>query len=125
MRNSLIHPKLMDNLYRFFPDIGNVERGTLVPNEVGDTAEELTEFEVLHEDVKCRISAWSGERKGDEYRRPDKTVVLHPYQIVLKGVYDCKESDRFVHLDKTYDILSVDYDSENNYTRLITEIISI
>jgi hypothetical protein len=125
MKNTLVHPKLMNNLYRFFPKEGNVERGTIPENDLGDTVEDVQEYSVLHEGVRCRISSFNTSREGDEIRRRDKTIVLHPYGIVLKGVYDCKESDRFTCEGKVYDILGVDPDSENSYTRLITEIITI
>jgi len=125
MNNNLIHPQLMENLVGFFPHICDIETATYSADGVGDVSEDLKSWASLEADVQCKISAWNSQREGNEMRRSDSTIVLHPYVVMLQGLYTTiSERDRVVSDSINYDILSIDVDSESTMTRLVCERLS-
>lgn len=119
MNQRLIHPDLMTNLYRFFNSTCSIQVPTLVPGDVGETNDKT--WADVTTDIDCVISRIKQGSSGYEIRREDKTVVLHPYGIILKGVYTLTEDNRIVSNSQAYDILAKDYDSKSNMTSLICE----
>ena len=117
MNKFLIHPNLMSSLFRFFNSTCDIQEPTY-PTD-GET--EPSGWTSVESDVNCVISRIKGGSDGNEIRRSDKTVVLHPYGIVLDGVYSVTESNSILSSGNRYDILSVDYDSKGNMTSLICE----
>ena len=119
MNQRLIHPDLMNSLYRFFNSTCSIQEPTLVPGDYGET-ENFT-WADSETGIDCVISRIKQGANGYEIRREDKTVVLHPYGIILKGVYTLTENSRIVSDSQAYDIIAKDYDSKSNMTSLICE----
>ncbi len=122
MNQRLIHPDLIASLYRFFNSTCSIQSPTIVAGPYGNT--DPSSWTTTDEDVKCDISRISNSSEGNEVRRKDMTIVLHPYAIVLQGVYTVSESYRIVSAGVNYDVMSVNYDSKSNYTSLICELLT-
>ena len=119
MIQRLIHPSLMTSLYRFFNSTCAIQNPTVTAGDYGETEpESWTSSET---DIDCVISRIDNSSDGNEVRREDKTVVLHPYGIILDGVFTITEKDRILSDSVAYDVLSVDFDSKSTYTSLICE----
>jgi len=119
MNQRLIHPDLMTSLYRFFNSTCDIQEPTLVPGEYGETQDKT--WISTETDIDCVISRIKQGANGYEIRREDKTIVLHPYGIVLKGIYTITENNRILSGSDTYDIIAKDYDSKSSMTSLICE----
>lgn len=122
MEQRLIHPKLMSGLYRFFNSVCAIQNPTIVAGDLGNS--DPSSWASSDTDIDCVISRIKGGSDGNEIRRKDKTIVLHPYAIILKGVYTVTEKDRILSDSVAYDILTYDYDSKSNMTSLICELIT-
>ena len=121
MIQRLIHPDLTTSLFRFFNSTCAIQNPT-IPTD-GET--EPSSWTSQDTDIDCVISRIKGGSAGNEIRRKDKTIVLHPYGIILDGVFTVTEKDRILSDSIAYDILSIDYDSKSTYTSLICERIII
>lgn len=119
MTQRLIHPKLMSSLVRFFNSKCAIQNPTITAGDYGNT--EPSTWANQDIDIDCVISRIKGGSQGNEVRRKDKTIVLHPYGIILDGVFTATEKDRILSDNVAYDILSVDYDSKSTITSLICE----
>ncbi len=119
MNQRLIHPSLMANLYRFFNSTCAIQNPTVTAGDYGET--EPASWSNQETNIDCVISRIKGGSEGNEVRREDKTIVLHPYGIILDGVFTITEKDRILSDSVAYDVLSVDYDSKSTYTSLICE----
>ncbi len=119
MNQRLIHPKLMTNLFRFFNSVCAIQNPTIAAGDYGNT--EPSTWANQDIDIDCVISRIDSGSEGNEVRRSDKTIVLHPYGIILDGVFTVTEKDRILSDSIAYDILSVDFDSKSTYTKLICE----
>ena len=118
MNKSLIHSDLMASLTYVLAQTCSIQNYSLNdPDSVGET-EDKTWADVTT-GISCKISRLSHGK--NEIRRPDKTIVLHPYAIVLDGVYSVTEDNRISSGGNYYDILSVDFDSHNTFTSLVCE----
>lgn len=121
MNQRLIHPDLMTNLYRFFNSTCDIQTPTIVAGDYGNS--DPSSWISTSTNVDCVISRIKKGSQGNEVRRSDKTIVLHPYGIILDGLFTVTEKDRILSDGTAYDILSVDYDSKDTYTSLICELI--
>lgn len=118
MNKYLIHPDLMTNMKGFLAQTCSIQEFTLNdPDTTGETEDKT--WTDIYTGIDCKISRFTHGK--NEVRRPDKTVVLHPYSIVLDGVYTVGEGNRIASDGSYYDILSVDYDSHNTFTSLVCE----
>lgn len=122
MNKYLIHADLMANLFRFFNSTCDIQTPTVDGGDYGGS--DPTSWTNVTTDIDCVISRISNSSEGNEIRRKDKTIVLHPYGIILDGVFTIDETNRIVSNSLNYDVLSVNYDSKNTYTSLICEIIT-
>lgn len=122
MNQRFIHPKLMSSLYRFFNSKCAIQTPTIVAGDLGNS--DPSSWTSTSTDVDCVISRIKGGSDGNEVRRKDKTIVLHPFRIILKGVFTVTEKDRILSDSVAYDILTYDYDSKSTYTSLICELIT-
>lgn len=119
MNQRLIHPRLMTSLFRFFNSKCAIQNPTIVPGSLRTS--DPTSWTSSETDIDCVISRISNSSEGNEVRRKDKTIVLHPYGIILDGVFTVTEKDRILSDSVAYDILTVDYDSKNTMTSLVCE----
>lgn len=122
MNQRLIHPKLMSSLFRFFNSKCAIQNPTIVAGDLGNS--DPTSWASSETDIDCVISRISNSSEGNEVRRKDKTIALHPYGIILKGVFTVTEKDRILSDSVAYDILTVDYDSKSTMTSLVCELIT-
>ena len=122
MNQRLIHPDLMTSLYRFFNSTCAIQTPTIVAGDLGNS--DPSSWTSTDTDIDCVISRISNSSEGNEVRRKDKTIVLHPYGIILDGVFTVTEQDRILSDSVAYDILTIDYDSKSTYTSLVCEIIT-
>lgn len=122
MNQRLIHPDLMTNLYRFFNSTCAIQNPTIVAGDLGNS--DPSSWASSETDIDCVISRIKGGSDGNEIRRKDKTIVLHPYGIILDGVFTVTEKDRILSDSVAYDILTYDYDSKSTYTSLVCELIT-
>jgi len=121
MDKRLIHPDLMNDLEDyFFTKDCTIQTPTIASSgetEPSGWSNKLTELK----GKKAEISAL---RSGDEIRRKDGTIVMHPWTVVLNSYQPTiTEKDRLVINSVNYDILSVHFDSEDQITRLIVEVV--
>ncbi len=121
MNQRLIHPGLMTSLFRFFNAKCAIQNPTIIPGELGNS--DPSSWASSETDIDCVISRISNSSEGNEVRRKDKTIVLHPYGIILDGVFTVTEKDRILSDSVAYDILTVDYDSKSTMTSLVCELI--
>ena len=121
MNQRLIHPNLMNSLFRFFNSKCAIQNPTIVAGDLGNS--DPTSWSSSETGIDCVISRIKGGSAGNELRRKDKTIVLHPYGIILDGVFTVTEKDRILSDSVAYDILSVDFDSKSTMTSLICELI--
>ena len=119
MTKRMIHPGLMANLFRFFNSKCAIQNPTVTAGNYGNTKPSTWTNQDI--DIDCVISRIDSGTEGNEVRRKDKTIVLHPYGIILGGVFTVTEKDRILSDSIAYDILSVDYDSKSTMTSLICE----
>ena len=116
----MIHPDMMTKLTDFFPETCEIQSATVASSgetEPSGWTDKLT-------GLKGRISEWNPSRKGDVMRREDGTIIMHPWHVVLQTYQSTiTEKDRLVIGSTNYDILSVHFDSEDEMTRLIVEIV--
>lgn len=122
MNQRLIHPDLMTSLYRFFNSTCAIQSGTITAGDYGNS-DVGAPWTSTSTDVDCVISRIKGGSEGNEIRRKDKTIVLHPYGIILDGVFTVVEYNRILSDSVAYDVLSVDYDSKSTMTSLVCELI--
>jgi hypothetical protein len=121
MIQRLIHPGLMTSLFRFFNSKCAIQNPTIVSGDLGNS--DPSSWASSETDIDCVISRISNSSEGNEVRRKDKTIVLHPYGIILDGVFTVTEKDRILSDSVAYDILTVDYDSKSTMTSLVCELI--
>lgn len=121
MNQRLIHPRLMTSLYRFFNSKCAIQNPTIVPGALGNS--DPSSWASSETDIDCVISRISNSSEGNEVRRKDKTIVLHPYGIILDGVFTVTEKDRILSDSVAYDVLTVDFDSKSTMTSLVCELI--
>lgn len=125
MNKYLINPKMLDGLKSFFEEVCDIEEYEIPANDYGEVGESAKVWKTKLAEIDCDISDFNLQRTGHEVRRFDKTVVQHPYAIMLRGLYAVTEKDRVLANSKYYNIISVDYDSKDIMTRLICEIVEI
>ncbi len=117
MNKRLIHPDLMSSLTYVLDQTCSIQSFANDAGTIGET-EDKTWSDVTT-DISCKIARFTHGK--NEIRREDKTVVLHPYSIVLDGIYSITEGNRIASEGSYYNILSVDYDSHNTFTSLVCE----
>lgn len=122
MNQRLIHPGLMSSLFRFFNSKCAIQNPTIAAGDLGNS--DPSSWASSETDIDCVISRIKGGSDGNEVRRKDKTIVLHPYGIILDGVFAVTEKDRILSDSVAYDILTYDYDSKSTMTSLVCELIT-
>ena len=121
MDKRLIHPDLMNDLEDYF----FTEDCTIqTPNALTSGETEPSGWTDKLTELKGKIAEISALRSGDKVMRKDGTIVMHPWVVVL-STYQATivEKDRLVIDSVNYDILSVHFDSEDQITRLIVEVV--
>lgn len=112
----MIHPAMMTKLKDFFPESCDIY--TMTDATDGETESPTPSIKFSSIDAVLADAS----RMQSEIRRKDGTLVLHPYIITLRGKYAVTEKDRAVIAAVNYDILSADFDSRDQMTRLKCEV---
>ena len=120
MNKTLIHPGLMNKLSGFFP-LTCIIQSLPDPEATDEYGEPDSKFTNKYVDISARLSEMG--RGKDEVKRKDGTFVFSAFIIILSGIYEIDAKDQAIIDEKIYDILSINYDSEQQMTRLITEIV--
>jgi head-tail adaptor len=117
---TLIHPKMLESLHRFFPSRCMIEEATVTVDEYRDEVSAWS-ARLGHEDIPCAMAAAGGQ----EVKRPDMTYVPATHRVTLAGHYpEITEKMRAVVDDITLDILLVEHDSHGQTTRLACEVVT-
>lgn len=122
MGNSpLVHPALMAHLGRFhfnrFVTIAHREEGSDSFNE----PTVVYKIDPLLTPIKC----YKEPITGQEIRKPDSTVVIQPFKLVLAGYFPTIiVSDAGIIEGTTYNILAVDHDDTRTITVLTAEVVN-
>ena len=118
--SPLIHPSLLDRLWRFYPSTVTIQQYTAVQDTDGAEIKTWANLAV-HIDLDCSKAAAGGR----EVKRPDGTVAVSPWRIAIAGIHtSITPKMRAVLGGLTYDILNVQHDSQSQTTYLDCEIVT-
>lgn len=105
----------------------SVKRNTYTPNDIGELI--VTGSTAIATNVPCQFgvptASWD-RRAGDETRKSALTEVRNQRQINLNQYLPSIEQDCIATVDGVdYNIMSVVADSQNTFTELLCEVITI
>ena len=116
----LVHANLLPKLNNFFPSLCTIQYSIESTSTSGHRTSAWGDTASLT-DIPCRI-ATAG---ASEPRKPNMTYTINTYVIVLKGHYPAITTLMRVRIVAvSYNILSVEHDSQGLTTRLIAELIT-
>lgn len=119
MARPLIHPKLFDRLYSFYPSTVTIQEAT-EPQDTYGGYSQVWANKVGYVDLDCRLAP-SG---GQEVKRPDQTYVVSSHIIAIAGYYPgIDEKNRAIIGAQAFDILLVENDGQGDSTRLSVQIV--
>jgi len=124
--SAIFHPDLLRHLARDrFGSAGEVQHRTVTQDSFGE--EVITyALDPLLQQIACQVQPHT-TRGDSEVRRPNDTVVMEPFDILLAGYYPTiNEQDRLIVWPRqdVHNILKVAHDDSRAYTTLVTEIVS-
>jgi hypothetical protein len=115
----LIHPRIFERLYNFYPSEVTIQEAT-EPQDTYGAFSQIWANKVGYVDLDCRLAP-SG---GQEVKKPDQTYVVSTHTIAIAGYYPgIDEKNRAVIGANIFDILLVENDGQGDSTRLIVEIV--
>ncbi len=114
---TLIHPRMLANLWNFYPSTAVIEEATMTQDSVGEPIPAWADFLT---DLDCRLSPTGGSEPpmpNQTYSIGSHTVSLASYQPTIEvemralvgGIY--------------YDILVVEHDGNAVQTRLQVQVV--
>jgi head-tail adaptor len=119
MVKALTHPKLLQNLANFYPAVCTIQSRALAADTFGGQAETWSNVGGLV-GIACAVAAMTGK----EIKLPDETYVMNPFRIALAGDFpQITEAMRVTSGGVTYDILSVQSDSQSKATYLTCQVV--
>lgn len=122
----LIDPRWLGSIPDRFPSLCQVQQLTPTQDAIGGQIKTWTAL-VGHEAIPCAIGARGSvpSRAGSETRSATQTEVRRVRYVNLQGYFPKVVSlMRAVVDDDVYNILAVEHDSLNTYTRLDCEIVT-
>lgn len=118
---TLIHPRMLERLGRFFPLAATVEQRTVTQDAYGEVIETWSALPG-HEAIPCaRTPLSSTERAALQL-----TATTEAWHVLLRGAYPAITTDhRLVIAGEAYDIVGVETDQTSTLTRLTIQRVSI
>jgi head-tail adaptor len=119
MPNYVINPRLMATLFPIFASTGTVQSSTEIQDASGQPIPAWSDL-LGHVGITCHIEITG----GSETKATNQVYATATHEILLSGYYpQITPKMRFVDTDgNTYDILLVDQESFDTFTRLVAEI---
>lgn len=113
---TLIHPRMLENLYNFYPSAGTVQDATMALDSYGEPLPTWADFLTIW----CRVSPVSGK----EDRRSDQTVAIGSHMIAVRSYEPTIAVEMRILVDAVYyNILAVEHDGNAASTRLRVEVV--
>jgi len=117
---SLIHPKLLESLPNHYPSTVTIQQYTATQNTYGEEVKTWAAVGTLR-NLPCAVSAEGGQ----EVQRADGTIAISSHRIAIAGRYEAiTPKMRAVSGGITYDILSVEQDSQGMTTSLACKVVT-
>lgn len=114
----LIDPRLTTKLADFFPQSCTIKTSVVTQSTSG--REILTPADFIT-DIPCRIAPTAGK----EIKKPDGTYTIGSHVIVLDDYYSTITTKMTAVINSiTYDILAVEFDAEEETTRLPVQVVT-
>ena len=119
-RRAIFHPELLGDLGLFYASTVTIQEATEAQDSMGQPIATWAN-KTGHIDLSCAVSA-SG---GTEVKLPDMTVAISTHRIAIAGTYAAITAKmRAVSGGITYDILSVEHDSQRKTTSLVCQVVT-
>lgn len=118
---TLIHPRMLDRLGRFFPLLATVQQKTTMQDQFGQPVETWSDL-ARHVAIPCARAPLS----ATERQALQMTVTEQVWTVVLRGHYPLiTAAHRLVIDGQPYDILAAESDQTRTLTRLRVRRVSV
>lgn len=116
---AIVHPRLLVNLFAFYPSLCTIQVSTPVQDVVGELQPVWANVP-LHVLLPCRISPVGGQ----ELKMSEEVYGVSSHTINLRGFYPAIAIAMRALIDLVYyDILSVEHDGNDYTTRLQVQVV--
>ena len=116
IRFSLSHPRLPQNMHRFYNALATIQRFLRYDNDP-TTNRPIPVYDVT-QDVRCYYEL---NQSGQEIRRNDGTIVQEGYNFMFEGLIALDTRDSVRMLGVRFDVIMSNFDPTNRFTFAIME----